>query len=141
MREQDIPGLDVAEHVAEGYRPLLESDGDWMVAIMNGTGESWSVPAIIEKHPKTDELFVLVGGRALMITAGRGERPGPIRQVEMRPNVLYMVRAGTWHITPMTPDARFIIVERTGTDAGGSVRVDLTARQRGAIAIPGGGGS
>ena len=137
MKASKISGVDTAAHDAPGYKPLLVSDGDWMAAIMNGTKSSWTVPTLIEHHPKTDELFVLVAGRAKLIVAGQGKRPGQVRCVEMKRNVLYNVKAGAWHATPMTPRARFIIIERTGTDKTGSFTVPLSAAQRSAIRLGG----
>jgi ureidoglycolate hydrolase len=135
MKTMKLGGVDTAAHDAPGYKPLLVSDGDWMAAIMNGTRTSWTVPTLIEHHPKTDELFVLVAGRAMLIAAGRGKHPGRVRCVEMKRNVLYNVKAGTWHATPMTPRARFIIIERTGTDKTGSFSEPLSAAQRSAIRL------
>ena len=72
-----------------------------------------------------------------MVSAGDGESPGPLRQDEMQLNVPYLVRAGIWHATPMTTDARFIIVERTGTEKeGGSILVDLTSEQLAGLRLP-----
>lgn len=135
MTAETIPGLEVAGHDGPGYKPLLQSDGDWMAAIMNGTPTSWSVPEKIEKHPRTDELFVLVAGRAIMVIAGCGEKPGEIHQLEMQSNVLYNVKRGYWHITPMSADAKVIIVERTGTNIDGSLLLPLSKSQRAAIRL------
>jgi hypothetical protein len=137
MAKQSIRGVDIQGHTQPGYKPLIVSDGDWMAALMNGSPTSWAVPEIIEQHPDTDELFVLVSGRAYMIVAGNGKKPGKIRQYPMRRNVLYNVKARTWHINPMTPDATFIIVEKTGTNINGSRVVRLSPVQRRAIRIGG----
>jgi len=138
MKTSKLAGVDAAAHDAPGYKPLLVSDGDWMAAIMNGTKTSWTVPTHIEHHPKTDELFVLVAGRAVMIVAGRGKQPGRVWCAEMKRNVLYNVKAGTWHATPMTRRARFIIIERIGTNETGSFLRPLSAAQRSAIRLGGG---
>jgi mannose-6-phosphate isomerase-like protein (cupin superfamily) len=138
MTEDAIPGVEVRGHDGPGYLPLIESGGDWMAALMNGTKDSWSVPDIMEQHPDTDELFVLVSGRAYMIVAGNGPMPGKIVQREMKRNVLYNVKAGTWHINPMTRDATFVIIEKTGTNINGSVVVDLSEEQKRTIEIRGG---
>jgi len=137
MIKNTIPGVEIGEHTGPAYKPLITSGGDWMAALMNGTKDSWSVPNIIEQHPDTDELFVLVSGRAFMIVAGNDSVPGVIVQHEMKRNVLYNVKAGTWHINPMTEDATFVIIEKTGTNVNGSRVVNLTAEQKKAIKIQG----
>jgi len=133
MKNAELPGVEIADHTEPGYRPLIESDGDWMAAIMNGPVESWRVPEEVEQHPATDELFVLVAGRARLIVVGSAETPGEIHQLEMERNVLHNVKAGTWHATPMSQDARFVIVERKGTNVTGSRLVPLTEAQKAAI--------
>lgn len=135
MAKQTIHGVEIQKHTKPGYKPLIVSDGDWMAAVMNGSSTSWAVPTIIEQHPHTDELFVLVSGRAYMIVAGNGRKPGRIRQYEMQHHVLYNVKAGTWHVNPMTPDAVFLIIEKTGTNIDGSCVVPLTAAQQLGIRI------
>jgi mannose-6-phosphate isomerase-like protein (cupin superfamily) len=132
-----LPGIEVADHGEPGYRPLVRSAGDWMAAMMNGTGESWAVPEQLESHPLTDELFVLLAGRALMVAGGSGESPADVAAVEMEQGRLYNVKAGVWHWTPMTPDAKLLIVEKTGTDADGTTRyAPLTPEQRAAVQLP-----
>ena len=135
MRPAKLRGVDIVDHKAPGYKPLIWSDGNWMAALMNGTRTSWSMPAQIEQHPRTDELFVLVAGRAVMVVAGNARKPGKIQQVAMRRHVFYNVKAGTWHITPMTKNAKMVIIERKGTNIDGSILVDFSARQRKAITI------
>ena len=135
MLDSELIGVEVAAWDRPGYKPLIRSAGDWMAALMNGTPDSWRVPDKVEAHPRTAELFVLVAGRAMLITAGNGETPGAIQQVAMRPNVLYNVKAGTWHASPMSPDATFVIIEKTGTDEGGSVYAPLSAEQQAAIRL------
>jgi hypothetical protein len=132
MSDAEFGGVEVAEHTGPGFCALIQSGGDWIAAIMNGRPDSWKIPDEIEQHPRTDELFVLVSGRAHLLTAGDGPAPGAIRQTPMRKGMLYNVKAGTWHGSPMSTDARFIIVE--GKD-GGSVRVPLTAEQKAAVKI------
>jgi ureidoglycolate hydrolase len=136
MPHTDPPGVDTAEHHEPGYKALLVSSRDWMAALMNGTDTSWQVPVEMEKHPYTDELFILLSGSALLVTAGSGPQPGRMCQLEMRPHVLYNVKVGTWHATPMTGDAQFAIVERTGTNGDGSVLAALTPEQQQAISLP-----
>jgi ureidoglycolate hydrolase len=135
MNEREAHGLEIAAHDAPGYKPLIRSGGDWMAALMNGTANSWRVPQRIEKHPATDELFVLLAGRGVLIVAGDGDAPAEVQQVEMKRHVLYNVKAGVWHASPMSPDGRFLIIEKTGTEVGGSVYAPLTDAQKAAIRL------
>lgn len=95
----------------EGYQPLVFS-ADWMVALLN-----WE-PLFdaanlreIERHAQTDEVFVLLRGRAaLFVLTDRG-----LELVEMVPGALYNVTRGTWHNLVSTRDAAWVIVEGRDT--------------------------
>lgn len=129
--DPQIPGVDIAATNQPGYHPLIESDGDWIAAVLNGSLNSWAAPDLIEQHPPTDELFVLVAGRARLIIAGDGKHPGPLQQIEMQRNVLYNVKKSVWHATPMSSDAKLLIIERNPKGVTGFTnRQPLTAAQK-----------
>ncbi len=136
MDDPLLPGVDRARHDEPGYRALLHTDGDWIAALMNGTPESWAPPPRFEKHPYTDELFVLLRGRARMVVAGDGSAPGTVVQADLEPGILYLVRRGVWHATPMSEDAAFVIIERDPAGIEGfTERVPLSDEQRRAVRI------
>lgn len=129
-----LPGVDIADTREPGYHPLIESDGDWIAAVLNGSPDSWAAPDLIEQHPHTDELFVLVAGRARLFVAGQAGQPGALQQVEMRRNVLYNVKKSVWHATPMSSDAKLLIIERNPKGVTGFTnRQPLTAEQKAAL--------
>jgi len=134
-KSKSLPGVDIADHSGAGYKALLKTDGDWIAAIKNGTPDSWKIPSEIDTHPDTDELFVLVSGRGVLMTAGRGAKPGKMSVAEMKKFVLYNVKAGTWHVNSLSPDAKFIIVERGGKFLESSKRVKLKQAQQDAIRV------
>jgi hypothetical protein len=130
--KQHAPGVEIVEYNGPSYKPVIQSDADWMAAVMNGWKDSWSMPERIEKHLNSDELFVLLAGTALMITGGSGEEPGKINVLKMKKNLLYNVKKGTWHTTPMKKDGKFLIIERKDTRTR---RVPLTPVQKKAIKL------
>ena len=130
--KQTVPGVVIAEFNGPSYKPVIQSDADWMAAVMNGEKDSWRMPERIEKHLNSDELFVLLAGKALMITGGYGEEPGKINVLRMKKNLLYNVKAGTWHATPMGKDGKFLIIERKDTRTR---RVPLTPTQKKTIKL------
>ena len=95
-----------------GFEPLVFTD-KWQAALLN-----WE-PLFdrrnldeIERHIHTDEVFVLLRGRAVLFTRRDGER---LQAVDMQPGVIYNVPAGIWHNLVTTRDARFLIVEDRDT--------------------------
>lgn len=102
-------------HDAEGYNPFLIRDG-WQVAQLNYLpGHGLDDMADVEMHQRTDEVFILFSGTAVLVAAGEGERGLVFECVRLTPGVTYNIPAGTWHNIGMSPDARMIIVERNGT--------------------------
>lgn len=103
--------LTAHEWSAEGYQPLVFSH-DWQVALLNweplfdlaNLGE-------IERHNETDEVFVLLNGRALLFVADDGE----VAAQDMIPGVIYTVHRGAWHNLVSTRDASWLIVENRDT--------------------------
>ena len=98
-----------------GYQPLILSDG-WQVAILN------YVPLLspeklemVERHCKTDELFLLLSGSAWLLVAPKGDEVAEVDVLEMERHKLYNVLAGVWHGLVASEDARWLIVENKDT--------------------------
>lgn len=104
-------GLEVHEWNGTGYKPLVFSH-DWMASILNWepifdlekVGE-------VERHNRTDEVFVLTRGRAVLFTI---DAQG-MQIEEMKVGVIYNVCQGVWHNLTSTRDASWIIVENRDT--------------------------
>lgn len=104
--------LEVYEWSGEGFKPLVFADG-WQAALLN-----WE-PLFdrrnldeIERHNHSDEVFVLLRGRASLFTRRAG---GALAAVEMEAGKIYNVPAGVWHNLVATRDASFLIVENRDT--------------------------
>lgn len=122
----------IERHVwaGEGYRPLVQSDG-WQVALLRrepaiepGTMES------IERHKASDEVFVLVRGRAFLFARRDGET---LMGEDLEPGVVYNIPRGVWHNLLATPDVSLLIVENRGTDRADTEIRPLTAEESVAI--------
>jgi len=106
-------GVEILFWDKKGYKPLVYFN-DWQTAILNwepifdlkNLGE-------IEQHKKTDEVFVLIEGKALLFTI---TSHGEISVHDMVPGVIYNVKQGVWHNLISTKSAKWIIVENRDTD-------------------------
>ncbi|OGO35691.1 MAG: hypothetical protein A2W35_01760 [Chloroflexi bacterium RBG_16_57_11] len=121
------PGLEIFSWNQTGYKPLVFSH-DWQVALLN-----WEPifdlekAGQIERHNHTDEVFVLVKGRAVLFCIA----PDGEMQVEnMLPNVVYNVTKGTWHNLLSTRDATWIIVENRDTHLSDAEYRQLSSSER-----------
>ncbi len=122
--------LEIHEYKEAGYRPLIYSAG-WMVALMNWDPKMAVKDAIgIERHVRTDEVFILLRGKAAFYI---DEGEGGLRMVEMQPGRLYNVPRSIWHNTLATKDVQFAIIENRDTNTTDTEERELTEKERAAL--------
>lgn len=109
-----MKGLDILEHEGTEYRRLV-NNAKWTLASLN-----WA-PRFdeknireLERHNLTDEVFVLLKGKATLLIGEKAER------VEMEPVKFYNVRAGIWHNIMVSEDARVLVAENANTSKDNS---------------------
>lgn len=68
----------------------------------------------MKRHNKTDEIFVLLKGRAVMLTMEAGK----FFETELAEDTAYSVQKGTWHYLALSEDAEAFVTENADTDAG-----------------------
>ena len=84
-------GLDILEHDGTEYRRLV-NNARWTLASLNWAPRFDEKNLVeMERHNLTDEVFVLLQGKATLLVGDRAER------VDMEPLKYYNVRAGIWH--------------------------------------------
>ncbi len=102
-------GVEIYDYKGEDYKTAM-SFGAWRVAYLNH-GEEFSEENFIkiERHNESDEVFVLLEGKATLII---GEE---LNKIEMETHKLYNVPKGVWHHIFTYDDARVLIVENEDT--------------------------
>ena len=107
---------DVFEYEGEGIQCVYDNK-KWVVCIKN-----WKPNNDIEKiqylevHHATDEQFILVQGKAVLLTASRENDAFKIDVIPMEPNKVYNVLQGTWFNTITQKDTKLIYVQDAGDD-------------------------
>lgn len=122
--------LQISSCDGEGYLPLIHYGG-WRVAVLRYCDEL--LPQNIgklQRHDKTDEIFVLLGGECTLFVADGGDSVGEIQALRLEPLKIYNVKKGTWHSHALSPDATVLIVENDDTGGDNSPEVSLTDEQR-----------
>lgn len=123
--------IEVYEHIGEGYHPFIIREG-WQVAQLNHM-EAQDPGGIVkmDMHLQTDEVFILLRGGAVLISAtGGGSEDLHFTCVRMLPGITYNIPVNTWHNIAMDRKASVIIVERSDTHRGDFVYMQLTDSQR-----------
>lgn len=99
----------IHEYTGVGYERTMHFE-QWRVAIAN-YGEKFDAEKYdkIERHLLTDEVFVLLQGKASLVIGKE------LRSFEMEPGKIYNVKAGSWHNVLLDRDAKVLIVENHNT--------------------------
>lgn len=110
-----MSGLEIFSSTQQGFKPLVNFES-WRVACSNGPSVYQRKEInTLSRHLKTDEVFVLIKGSCLLLTAGNGDVPGEITKTWLELGQIYNVTKGTWHGTIQLPNAMVIIVENSDT--------------------------
>lgn len=118
--------LEIYAYTGEGYQPLVFTP-NWMAAILN-----WEPKAerrnmhAIERHNRSDEVFVLLRGKSVLFVRREGE---PLEAYDLEPGVIYNVPKGVWHNLIASQDSSFLIVENSGTHLEDTELRPITAEE------------
>lgn len=98
-----------------GYHPFLIRDG-WQVAQLNYMPEQEIGNIVkLDIHHLTDEVFILLNGKAVLIGAEINGNDVNFEVELMKPNITYNIPVGTWHNIAMSTDCEIIIIEKSDT--------------------------
>lgn len=112
-----------------GYQPLIDFES-WRVAILRYHQEL--LPhniTYMQRHDETDEVFVLLEGRCILLIGEGIYQVEHIYAVDMLPNQIYNVKRGCWHSHTLSSDARVLIVENRNTSDFNSPKSNLSPQQ------------
>ena len=89
--------IEVLDYTDGHYKPVLITD-KWQVAYLNSCPE-YELEAItkVDVHHKTDEAFVLLEGRAILIAAEIKEDQITFDLIDMKQGVTYNIPKDMWH--------------------------------------------
>ena len=118
--------VEIKSYDGEGFQPLVYFES-WRVAVLNDCPEKYRRDTVkfVERHNKTDEVFVLLSGECTLLIGGNGEEP-TLEALPMEPYKVYNVRKGVWHNLLGSPDMRLFIVENADVSKENSDYFDVT---------------
>jgi len=120
-------------HDGEGLSRVYENDR-WMVAVKNWKSAN-DIEGIdcLERHNETDELFILLAGRCVLLSGVRNSGGGTeIEAVSMEPGRLYKIPRGLWHNTVTRKDTKLLLVEAPETSMANSEVLPLDEAEKAA---------
>jgi ureidoglycolate hydrolase len=126
----DETWLEIRDYHGEGYKPLIDF-ACWRVAYLRYIDDMHPAAiARMERHMETDEVFVLLNGRAVLFL-GEGERQVErVSPLVMETGKLYNVKRNAWHTVVVSRDATILLVENNDTCDANTQFSPLTAAQQ-----------
>ena len=122
--------LEIREFTGEGYKPLIDY-GQWRVAFLRYLDELLAEHIErMERHLETDEVFVLLQGRAVLLLGGNGTALDGVHPQTMESGKLYNVKCNAWHAILLSRDATILLVENCDTGERNTEYAALSAGQR-----------
>jgi len=118
------------EFGAEGLKRVYENS-KWMVGIKNWKPAN-DVANIdcLERHNETDELFILLSGSCVLLSANEKAGGGlDIQATCMEPMKVYNIPRTLWHNTVTSKDVKLILVEDSATGSANSDVIQLDSEQ------------
>ena len=117
------------EFNGKGMQRVFENE-KWTVGIKNWKPAN-DVTGIdcLERHNKTDELFVLVEGSCTLVYANETEGGLEFGAVKMEKDNVYNIPATLWHNTITCKDTKMILIEDSNTSMENSDILNLTEAQ------------
>ena len=94
----------------------------WRVGLLS-YGEKFSRFFMLERHNRTDEVFVLVKGEATLYIADKDIN---VSEYKMEKGVIYNVAKSEWHGIVVSRDALVMVVENEDTTEENSDYIYLT---------------
>ena len=97
----------------KGFEVVFQNPSFKCAFITAAKQYSYGEVSCLKRHNKTDEIFVLLCGTALMLTY----EDGVFVKTVLEKNKAFNVTSGTWHYLAVSEDGKIFVVEKSDTSA------------------------
>lgn len=94
-----------------GFETVVETERFKCAFITHDPRYAYGAVREMKRHNKTDEVFVLLSGKATMLILENEQ----FEEIPMQPGVVYNVCTGTWHYLAASQDAVLFVAESSDT--------------------------
>ncbi len=105
-----------------GFDKVFDNTNFKCAFITHSPDYSYGEVKVMKRHNLTDEIFVLLTGKAVMLTLA----DNVFTETALQENTAYNVKAGTWHYLAITEDASVFVTENADTSALNTDVLNLT---------------
>lgn len=112
--------IDIFEYKGEDFRAVLES-GEWKIGLLRYS-ERFSSFKVLERHLLTDEVFVLLKGKAKLFIKDENDNT---LEYKLKKQSVYNVKKGVWHHIKVSKNATVLVVENRNTSKENTERRNI----------------
>ena len=102
--------MDIVKYEGEGYSTVITYES-WRIGLIRWA-DRFDRIVYFERHNRTDEVFVLLDGEAVLYIADEALK---VTEYKMERGILYNVRRAEWHAITLSHDALVMVVENADT--------------------------
>lgn len=115
----------VFAYEGEGIKCVYNND-DWVICIKNWKPDN-DIEGLhrLEVHHATDEQFILLSGKSILLVADRKDRKFDIEVIEMEQGKIYNVPRETWFYTIAQRDTKVMYIQDSDTTEENSEYCEL----------------
>jgi ureidoglycolate hydrolase len=118
--------IQIGQYSGPGYQPLV-AFGQWRVAVLNYMDELQPDRiSSMERHNATDEVFVILAGKAMLVIGGNLEKVHTPGFFPLEMGKTYNLKCHTWHTVMMSCNAQLLIIENDDTSTENSEYLTLS---------------
>jgi len=116
--ENRINLIEKLDFTGGGYKPVLLTD-KWQIAYLNSCPK-YKIDSIkkVDVHHLTDEAFVLLNGRGVLMAAKIVNDEVSFELIDMEQGVNYNIPKNVWHNIALLENTRVLIIENENTHLG-----------------------
>ncbi|MBE6942456.1 MAG: cupin domain-containing protein [Ruminococcaceae bacterium] len=103
--------LTISQPSRPGFEPVVTTDRFKCAFLTHGEGFTYGEVRELKRHNKTDEVFVLLSGKATMLILENDR----FTETPLQPGTAYNVCTGTWHYLAASEDAVVFVTESSDT--------------------------
>ena len=104
-----------------GFDAVIKNDSFKCAFITHSPAYAFGAVEEMKRHNETEEIFVLLNGRAVMLIY----EDGLFSEYELSKNTAYNVHPKTWHYLAVSEDASVFVTEKANTDSTNSDIIKL----------------
>lgn len=99
-----------------GFDTVFNNENFKCAFITASKDYSFGAVSVMKKHENTDEIFVLLSGKAIMLTFENDK----FKETRLCEKQAYNITKGTWHYLAVSDDAVVFVAENSDTTAENS---------------------